>query len=667
MKVPSLLTITLPLSLIAATASADNILFIRGGIGTVGFFEGGADEQGADICNYATNGGNHGWGELAAALHAEEFTPTQTSEDPVSSDVPTPIPLDTLDLSAYSIIVFGSNNAAYTTGQVDALMAYVQSGGAALFISDANFGQDWRDAPDSDQHFLDRFGLTMNQDTGTYTVRRASEFLVPTHPIFNGVNTFDREGVSPITLSNSSVPGVSSTILSAARNTVRRNENWNTGNNNQGQTVQSAGANDGTLVVATYGSGRIAAHFDRNTFFNLNGAGTNINRFENEAYARNLFRWLAQKPDFNPATDNYAPRAHFPDIPENTQLVTGENLAVDVIAKDPDGTVSSVELLVDGTSVSIDTTAPYQWNLGTLTAGTRTLTARVTDNDSATTDVDLPVEVKGALARTLWLPTASPNNADAGLAIDGVPGTRWASEQFQTSGQTFSLDFTQEEFFESIVLNTAANPEDYPRGYIVRGSHNGVDYETLATEPTTPAGAVTTINLSRPRSFRYLQIEQTGSSANRWWSIHEINLFSPSQDAVLPAASYRELHFGADASDPAKESSHWGDTVDFDNDGLNTLLEFAFNTDPTTPNSDPPLTTSFGTNSVDLTFPRWKDGNAISYEAQASGDLQDWTANNYTLNQIGAPADNGNGTETITWRLLFNSGDSNFVRLRVSE
>ena len=35
------------------------------------------------------------------------------------------------------------------------------------------------------------------------------------------------------------------------------------------------------------------ATFDRNTFFNDNGAGTSINRFDNQQYAINLFRAAA--------------------------------------------------------------------------------------------------------------------------------------------------------------------------------------------------------------------------------------------------------------------------------------------------------------------------------------------------------------------------------------
>ena len=240
---------------------------------------------------------------------AEGFAPEELTEDPVVGGVPTPVALDTINLSAYSIIVFGSNNAEYSVAQVDALVSYIASGGAALFVSDANFGQNWGDAPSSDQAFLDRFGFVMNQDQGTYAVRRASEFELPLHPILNGVDSFDGEGVSPISVPLlGDVPSVMRSLVTSARNSVRRNTGAAQG------PSESVTATDGSLVVATLGSGRIAGHFDRNTFFNLNGAGTNLNRLDNEAYSRNLFNWLAGRPDFVPSTGNYAPRGHFPNL-----------------------------------------------------------------------------------------------------------------------------------------------------------------------------------------------------------------------------------------------------------------------------------------------------------------------------------------------------------------
>lgn len=452
---PALLLVLLP----ALLPAGDPVLFIRGGTGTVGFFEGGADEQGADIDNFTTQGGNHGWGELAAALRAEGFAPGQVAENPVNDGVPTPIPLDTLDLSRYAVIVFGSNNAEYTTAQVDAFMNYIANGGSALFISDANFGQNRGDAPSSDQHFLSRFGLIMNQDRGTYTVDRGQEFLVPGHPIFEGVNTFDGEGVSPITV-DAPVAGVTRTILSRVPNGYQVRRNTGPG---QGPS-STANANDGTLVIATYGSGRIAGHFDRNTFFNLNGAGTNINRFDNEIYARNLFNWLAGRPDFNPATDNYPPRLHTTtdfsslEIPEDTAH------SFPVVAKDPDGSITGVALWQDGNLLDEDTLSPYSLTLPALPGGTYTFVARATDNEGATTDLALEVTVidDASLPRPLdrsgWTLTSNRSVAELGNAIDGNSATRWPTRQFQQPGQWIRIDFGAIETFDRIVLETLANP-----------------------------------------------------------------------------------------------------------------------------------------------------------------------------------------------------------------
>src|SRR5439155_21286171 len=130
--------------------AGDPILFIRGGSGTGGFLDGGTlaqrDEELADITNFSTAAKNHGWGELANLLRNDGFDPQQMIEKPSK-----PIDLTKLDLSQYKTIVFGSNNADYTPGGdksiVKALVNYVFAGGSALFISDANFGTSYGDAP----------------------------------------------------------------------------------------------------------------------------------------------------------------------------------------------------------------------------------------------------------------------------------------------------------------------------------------------------------------------------------------------------------------------------------------------------------------------------------------------------------------------------------------
>ncbi len=287
----------------AELASAQNILFVRGADRSGGFLEAGNDsdrtEHLADITNFATFGGNHGWGELANTLSNEGFILDQVSE-PVEavarqSGQTNGAQLDfgNLDtgrqLADYDAIVFGSNNAVYDSTQVSLVEDYIRGGGGALFISDANFGSNWGDAPNSDQQFLDPFGIEVLQDQGTYSLTRSNgDFDVPDHPIFENVDRFDGEGVSPFRIVQSNLAdGVDATILAHAEGNVRNNDRLGAG------TSRSADSRDAALFAATVDLGRIVGHYDRNTFFNNNGAGTNVNRFDNEQFALNLFGFLA--------------------------------------------------------------------------------------------------------------------------------------------------------------------------------------------------------------------------------------------------------------------------------------------------------------------------------------------------------------------------------------
>ena len=283
----------------AGVGDGKKILFIRGGDRTGGFLEAGNDVQRtehlADIDNTTTGGGNHGWGQLAAALRGEGFTVEQLKEGSESgSGQAAGIHLDfeSVDLSDVDVLVFGSNNAIYDTAAVDAIDAWVRAGGRALFISDANFGGDWADASDSDQQFLDRFGLIMHQDRGTYAITRSNgEFLVPTHPIFTGIDEFHGEGVTPIRAAPTLPSDVTVTVLARAEGQTRLNE-APFGNNRQGPSRAST-ASDAALLVAEVGAGLVVGHYDRNTFFNQGGVGSDITRFDNQQYAINLFGFMA--------------------------------------------------------------------------------------------------------------------------------------------------------------------------------------------------------------------------------------------------------------------------------------------------------------------------------------------------------------------------------------
>jgi len=264
-----------------------NVLFIRGGDESGGWLEYpqfSKTEQLADINNFTNNQTNHGWGEFAATLRNNGYTVTQIKEGEGGSS---PVNFAGMNLSQYNVIVLGSNNAPYNNTQVNAVDNWVKAGGGLLTISDTNFGSSWCDAPNSDQTFLDRYGIIVHQDKGWYTLKRNNgDFLLPNHPILNGVNSFEGEGVSPFKFANTIPDGVTVQKVVRARDQVRLNNGPCTG------AIRNVNNGDASLVTAQAGSGRVVGTFDRNTFFNRNGAGSNLNKFDNKRYMLNIFAWL---------------------------------------------------------------------------------------------------------------------------------------------------------------------------------------------------------------------------------------------------------------------------------------------------------------------------------------------------------------------------------------
>jgi hypothetical protein len=250
------------------------VLIVRGGVGTAGFLHGGVDADLSDLFNERQTG----FGRLGTVLALEGYEVTQVEEGPGG----TKIDLDMVDLDRYGLVVLGSNNAAYTPADADRLADYVRAGGAALLLADANFGRDWRAAADSDQAFLDRFGLTISQDNEGCAGLTTSDFVAADHPVLRGVDEVGACGATAFTVTGG-VPDAAATILARPNTPVRDN----TGDGTAPGPNRPAGPDDAAIVVVEAGRGRVAGTVDRDTFFPapLAAAG-------NRAFALQLVRWL---------------------------------------------------------------------------------------------------------------------------------------------------------------------------------------------------------------------------------------------------------------------------------------------------------------------------------------------------------------------------------------
>jgi hypothetical protein len=129
--------------------------------------------------------------------------------------------------------------------------------------------------------------MAIQHDNYQVVEAHTKRFANPNHPILAGITTFKGEGVSLIR-----VDGPPAQVL------VRGNGLLLT----DGVTV--TGMNYAITAVARHGLGKVAATFDRNTFFNagVGSAGTHLDEWDNRQYARNLFRWLTTRELPSPRT-----------------------------------------------------------------------------------------------------------------------------------------------------------------------------------------------------------------------------------------------------------------------------------------------------------------------------------------------------------------------------
>lgn len=135
--------------------------------------------------------------------------------------------------------------------------------------------------------------------------------------------------------------------------------------------------------------------------------------------------------------------------------------------------------------------------------------------------------IPGTFSRTIWVASSSTSGSDdPGNALDGNLATRWSTGTSQANGQWFQVDMGSVNAFNKIVLNAANSANDYPRGYQVTVSNDGINWSSsVATGTGTPS--ITTMAFAT-QAARYIRITQTGSTAGTFWSIHEFNVFETS-------------------------------------------------------------------------------------------------------------------------------------------
>lgn len=165
-----------------------------------------------------------------------------------------------------------------------------------------------------------------------------------------------------------------------------------------------------------------------------------------------------------------------------------------------------------------------------------------------------------ALSNDDWTVTASstgpgesPNNV-----LDWNEKTRWSTGTDQSPGQWIQIDMKQQQMFDKISFSTDTNqPLEYPRGYQIQVSNNGVNWTSVAQGRGFGDNMTITIP---PQYARYIRLTQTESGLH-WWSISEFQVCS---EFALNRSSWNVVTSSGNNADSALDcnlSTSW--TPDF--------------------------------------------------------------------------------------------------------
>lgn len=142
--------------------------------------------------------------------------------------------------------------------------------------------------------------------------------------------------------------------------------------------------------------------------------------------------------------------------------------------------------------------------------------------------------------RGLWKLTASHNADKTHGCVDGNDGSRWDTGTTQKPGMWFGIELPEPIRLMSLRLDTRGSSLDYPRGYNVKVS---VDGKTWSDDVAKGTGdePITEIEVDSPEPIRFIRINQTGRSPNKFWSIHELGIKGMSLREPPPVPLAQEL------------------------------------------------------------------------------------------------------------------------------
>ena len=140
--------------------------------------------------------------------------------------------------------------------------------------------------------------------------------------------------------------------------------------------------------------------------------------------------------------------------------------------------------------------------------------------------------------RTNWVVTASHASDRAIKAIDGKYETRYETGKDQAKGMWYQVELPEATTVSGVYLDTSSSPTDFPRKFTTEVSSDGKDWTSVVKDGR--GNARTTEVRFAPVKAKFVRITLTSGAANRFWSIHELQILQPPDPAKLQAAQSKK-------------------------------------------------------------------------------------------------------------------------------
>lgn len=201
---------------------------------------------------------------------------------------------------------------------------------------------------------------------------------------------------------------------------------------------------------------------------------------------------------------------------------------------------------------------------------------------------------------------------------------------------------------------------DLPVNFDIGGTAiNGSAYNAIAPALNVPAGSTSVSLTITPLPNDIAEGDRTvvlSLSSSAFYNAGT----SPGDTVVIhdkPADAWRFANFGANANDPAA-----ADNADWDNDGVQNLLEFALDLDPRNFDGAGIPTAQRNGNELEISYTPNPAATDVNYFVEGSADLVSWSAAG--VEEVILP--NPSGLRTFRYRSPSGKNSPAFLRLRVA-